>query len=324
MAIERPPVELRLGAIFARGFRVERQLLAGGNEVCVARQLSTGRHLALKVMHPGYSASDAFRTTFGRLPEISARMKSEHAVRVVCSGFDEQTGACWVAMELLRGEDLDGYIKRNGPVPLSMGIEILEQLGDVLCEAHAQGMVHSDLKLNSLFLAVPGKGRVPFTLELRELAIANAIVRFQLEQMGKQRLMGGIRGMRWLVPEWGESVASLPATDVWPLGLLAFYLLTGRIFWNADRSESSSSWWVEVLADPIPRASERAAELARIGARPLPDGFDDWFAACVDRDPRRRFADARAAMAALRPLLAAAGNSSAALAEAPPILRSTW
>lgn len=103
----------------------------------------------------------------------------------------------------------------------------------------------------------------------------------------------------------GEGLAIRPATDVWALGLIAFAALTGRPYWRAaSGARSLQGLFAEVLVDPIPPASVRAAELGLAGH--LPPGFDAWFASCVDRRPEQRFRDAGACLAALDAVLAGA------------------
>jgi len=109
----------------------------------------------------------------------------------------------------------------------------------------------------------------------------------------------------WMAPEQTESGQPVrPAADVWALGLVAFYLLVGRPYWKSPNSAESSpvSLLREVAIEPLVPASERAA-LFGLEAR-IPEGFDAWFAQCVTRSIEKRFSTARAAFAALAPLLA--------------------
>src|SRR5690606_34504318 len=86
-----------------------------------------------------------------------------------------------------------------------------------------------------------------------------------------------------------------PTTDVWPLGLIAFYLLTGQYYW-LGANQSITALLREVVMEPLSPASERAQQLGVPGL--LPPGFDDWFARCVTRDPSQRWPDAGACVRA--------------------------
>jgi hypothetical protein len=102
-----------------------------------------------------------------------------------------------------------------------------------------------------------------------------------------------------MAPEQTERNAVTPAADVWAIGLIAFFLLTGKPFWLSANAADSSVQQVmrEVIFEPIPRASERAKEL---GARDvLPPWFDAWFARCVARAPKSRLPNAHEVFATL-------------------------
>jgi serine/threonine-protein kinase len=103
-------------------------------------------------------------------------------------------------------------------------------------------------------------------------------------------------------PEQVRGEAATAATDVWALGLIAFYMLTGTQFWRAS-PDNPMLVMKEIAEGPLPIASVRALELGA-GDR-VPAGFDAWFAQCVARSPDERFVNASAAYAALAQALRA-------------------
>ena len=108
------------GTRFAGEYTILRPLAEGGmGEVYVARQDSTGRERALKVMHPWLVEDPASRLRFEREARVGARIESAHVVDVVGAGIDEPTGLPWIAMELLSGETLYEYLKARGSLPLA-------------------------------------------------------------------------------------------------------------------------------------------------------------------------------------------------------------
>jgi eukaryotic-like serine/threonine-protein kinase len=296
--------ELAEGSIFAGDFRIVRKLGAGGmGAIYVAEQVGTGRQRALKLMHPGMVASEDLRQKFALEAKVGARIASEHVVEVVAAGIDAGSGVPWLAMELLVGQDLARHVEARGPMALADVALVLDQVGHALAAAHDAGIVHRDLKPENVFMAQARRANESFIVKLLDFGIAKVVEEARGTNTG---VMGS---PLWMAPEQTEHHATItPATDVWALALVAFYMLTGKNFWRAAAAETFSFtvFLRELVLDDLVPASARAGEVgAPAGA--IPTGFDDWFARCVVRDREARFPDARAALdgfhAAMRGLL---------------------
>lgn len=289
------------GQVFSGEYRVEARLGSGGmGAVYLVEQLTTGRRRALKVMHPGLVRDERARERFLREAKVSAQIESAHVVEVIGAGVDEPTGTPWLAMELLEGEDLEAMVGRRGPIPRLEARELLDQTADALAAAHRIGVVHRDVKPENLFVEVSKRRGVPFTVKVLDYGIASVVA----GGMTAALATSAIGSPLFMAPEQTEAQGKLrPATDVWAFGLVAFFVLTGRHYWrSANQPEMHISALLrEVVVDELVPATVRARELGCEGL--LPMGFDAWFASCVERDPARRFADAGAAITALRPLL---------------------
>ena len=109
---------------------------------------------------------------------------------------------------------------------------------------------------------------------------------------------------------------------MWAIGLIAFYLLMGRSYWRSAGDEAATMPMLlrEVILDPMPPASLRAAEWGR--AMRLPAGFDAWFARACDRETEARFENAEEAFAALAPVLGGAAPRKRSLTPAPSSVQS--
>jgi serine/threonine protein kinase len=296
--------QLTPGTVFAQDFQIERALRAGGmGAVYIAMQLSTQTRRAIKLMLPSYAESDSARRRFEQEARIGARIPSEHVVQVIAAGFDDQTQSPWLAMELLEGEELADRIDRAGPLPLADARLLFTQLGHAMGAAHRARIVHRDLKPENIFLARPRtSGLAPFTVKVLDFGIAKVATEVISQNTGA---MGS---PIWMAPEQtgaGHEIA--PATDVWAMGLIAYFTLTGRSFWRSasDTNASMQTLLREILIDPIPPLRERAAEQGVVEL--LPPGFDRWFLRCVRRETNERFADGEEAMAALERVLASPG-----------------
>ncbi|MEZ4408207.1 MAG: serine/threonine-protein kinase [Polyangiales bacterium] len=291
---------LSAGMVFAGDFVVQRALAEGGmGAVYVALQRSTGKERALKVMHPNLAASPASRERFVQEARVGSQIDSDHVVEVVGAGVDAETGMPWLAMELLQGEELSKRLER-GPLPVDEAREVFDQLCDALGKAHARGVVHRDLKPENVFIATARRRGVPFTLKILDFGIAKILK----ENQTAATVTTAIGSPLWMSPEQGDSNAKLrPATDVWALGLIAFAVLTGKVYWRQGNSETPSLQAIltEVMVMPLVPPSQRAAEMG-VGAL-IPPGFDEWFMGCVQRDPTQRFTDANVAWTALSSVL---------------------
>lgn len=292
---------LREGQVLGKDFRILRPLAAGGmGAVYLVEQLSTGRERALKIMHPQFVQSADSRARFAQEAKVGARIKSDHVVEVVSAGVDDDTGIPWLAMELLDGEELARRIQRRKFLSPQETLEIFRQLCHALGEAHRNGLVHRDLKPQNIFMARSRRQGEAFTVKILDFGVAKLVQ----EQAGDNDHTKPVGTPRWMAPEQSESGAPIrPATDVWALGLIAFNCLTGRHYWKAANLPQANVTALlrELVVEPMPPASARAAELGFPGG--LPRGFDEWFARCVERDSARRFPDASAALDGLAPVL---------------------
>ncbi len=299
-------------SVFASTYRIERHLKSGGmGSVYVATHLGTGRLRALKVMQLGLLESEVERARFVQEARIGATIRSAHVVEVLDSGVDETLGLPYIAMELLEGEDLATYVAREGPRPLAEARRIAIELGHALGHAHAVGVVHRDLKPENLFLAAShaaGGGRV---LKVLDFGIAKV-----LGDSG--RTTAGVGTPLWASPEQLMRGHVGPWTDVWAVGLVFFWLLTGRSYWKTvDASGSGNVVEVlqEITSPTMVPSEQRAAELGFS----LPPALAEWLDRCLSRDPRGRFPDGGAALEAfaalpdgiVRVVVAGTGTSAA-------------
>lgn len=299
--------------IFGRDFRVIRALRSGGmGAVYVVDQLSTGKQRALKVMAPELATDQATRERFVLEARAASKIESDHVVEIVTAGIDEQTGAPFLVMELLRGEELADVAERTGPMAIGDVAEVLAQVGHALEQAHAHGIVHRDLKPENIFLAASKRRDATFTAKVLDFGIAKLVADSQ--KTGTQPLGTPL----FMSPEQTDRKGKIcPGTDVWALGLITFRLLAGQHFWREATGEGSLAMLLrEIVVDEIPFASVRAAELG-VQER-LPAGFDAWFSRCVNRDIDERFADAGAAVRAFAELVPEGAQRGTISIQVPP------
>lgn len=281
-------------------FVIERPLAEGGmGAVYVALQRSTGVRRALKVMHETLAFDESLTKRFRREAELAATVESDHVVKVLTAGHDPTLNVAYLVMELLAGASLARGLDTLAPLSPAMTGAILAQVAHGLGAAGDLGIVHRDVKPENIFLCRASSATAPFFVKLLDFGVAKDVN--HASRVGTQ----AVGTPFWLAPEQTESDPHLsPATDVWPFGLVAYACLVGRPFWKSAGSSSNSTpaaFLRELLLEPIPTASSRAREHGVT----LPDGFDAWFARCVDRDPAKRFPEARIAADAYAETVAA-------------------
>ncbi len=292
------------GTILAQRYRIDALLGEGGMGAVYRATDWRGGGCALKVMRPECVADADIRRRFEQEAHIGLRLRHPNVRQVWDVGVDHYTQLPFLAMELLSGEDLATRLAWRGPLSADEARHLFGQLCDALVAAHAAGIVHRDLKPENIFLAASHGGEV---LKVLDFGIA-------------KMLAGGatnsivIGTPAWMAPEQlGADLEVGPHTDVWAIGLLAFFALTGRSYWPAANAKTPE--YPKIILDvvnPASRvpASRRASEYGLSERLPAGD-FDAWFAACTAVSPHERFQHVPACWAALRVVLGAAAASPA-------------
>lgn len=255
----------------------------------VAEQLTTERRVALKVL----ARYDDLVSVERLLAEarVTSRIVSDHIVQVVDAGVDRTSGDVFVVMELLRGMTLDERVMQQGALPVEEIAEYVRQIAVGLDRAHGHvdkngrptPIVHRDLKPSNIFITARDDGQP--LLKILDFGAAKV-----LSQTTKAS--GLIRGTpQFMASEQALGEPSTPATDIWALGLIVFYLLTGQSYWlTVKRDGTEDQMFAEILMLPLVAASQRARELGL--SAPLQPAFDRWFLRCVNRNSTQRFASA--------------------------------
>lgn len=292
-----PPTSAALaaGTLVGEAYRVLRPLAEGGmGTVYEVLQVATGARRALKVMHGRFTQDEGLRARFVREARLAASIPSDHIAQVLDAGHDEDSGVLYIVMELLEGTTLSRESRRRGAFAWSDVLEILRQVAHALGAAHDLAIVHRDLKPANIFLSPSRHASGAVTVKVLDFGIAKAVE-------GSGESTGVLLGTpSWMAPEQTISDVPIgPQTDVWAMGLLTYLLLTGKHYFPSANvaNATPAALLREVVIDPMGPASERASRADR-GDR-LPKGFDAWFARCLDREPSRRFPDARATYEAL-------------------------
>lgn len=275
------------------GYTLESLLGRGGmGSVYLATHERLGRRVALKVIAPALAHDDDFRARFLREARLAASLDHPHVIPVYDA--DEVDGVLFIAMRYVRGSTLQQLLRDAGPLSVAETVRIVEQLGSALDAAHAEGLVHRDVKPANVLLAEPD-GHV----YLCDFGLAKPMSSASTTQTGF--FLGTAD---YSAPEQIEGRPLDARADVYSLGAVAFHCLTGR--------------------PPFARDTEFAVLQAHLGEPPpevttlrpeLPLEIDRAVATALAKRPEERYASAGQFARALRE--AVTGGVDAATKAAP-------
>lgn len=250
----------------------------GMGEVFSAQHSILGRPAAVKLVDPdrvsarlGEDSRTVFRR-FEREARATAKLTSPHVVTLFDFGTTRE-GTFYYVMERLDGLDLETMVRRHGPLAPERVVHMLLQATDALAEAHALGFIHRDVKPANLFACRVGT-RVDFIKVLDfGLVVSAADSETRLTMDG---LTSGTPA--YMAPEMARSETVDARTDVYGLGCLAYWLLTGRLVFESCSAMEILRQHVEAAPSP---PSARAPGV-------IPSELDEMVLACLEKAPDRR------------------------------------
>ena len=272
---------------------VEKLGHGGMGEVWRARHQLLARDAAIKLVRPEVLGAKndvearVVQRRFEREAKATASLSSPHTIQVFDFGMTRD-GALYYVMELLAGRDLESLVREFGPLPADRAIFLLRQVCHSLADAHARGMVHRDVKPANIYVCRMGLEYdfvkvLDFGLvKLRDRAGGETLVTLDHTTTGTPAYMA---------PEIIVGDADVDRrADVYALGCVAYFLLTGQLVFEADTP--MKMFLQHMQATPIPPSMR--SELR------IPREVDELVLACLEKDPAKRPQDADAVLRMIR------------------------
>src|SRR5258705_8212018 len=210
----------------ADGFAVE--LGAGAMAITYrAHDTVLNSTVALKVIDRRVAQTPGVRSRFLREARAAAHIHHPNVARV--SHYGEQDGECFYVMELVEGETLEAKVRRDGPMPLALALEVIEQAARALAAAEKCGVVHRDIKPSNIMLESDPSGAS--IVKMIDYGIAK-ILDPQAERDAEQTHTGFIGTPAFASPEQfapSEQTKIDTRSDIYLLGATFWYLLSGRV-----------------------------------------------------------------------------------------------
>jgi serine/threonine-protein kinase len=261
------------------GHRLERIIGRGGMSVVyLAEHLRLGRRVAFKVLAPQFAEDPGFRQRFMRESRTAAALDHPNIVTVYDAG--EFDGLLYISMRYVEGSDLSRVLSEDGAIEPWRTLTIVSQMGSALDAAHAEGLVHRDVKPGNILLSQPGT-----PLERAFLSDFGVTKRMTTSE-ALTRTGQFVGTVDYVAPEQilGGSVDG--RTDVYSLGCVLYQCLSGQI--------------------PFPRPTDVATIYAHLHDETpvLPDaafpGIDPVIARALAKDKEDRYPSCTALVEAAR------------------------
>jgi len=264
--------------------------IGGMGEVWQAHHRTLKNKVAIKLIRPKWFDDDQTVKRFLREARSTVGLKNPHVVRVTDHGNDGHL--VYIVMELLQGATLRRLIREaDQPIALADVIQIFDQIGMGLAEAHGLELIHRDLKPGNIFIV---RARPNWHAKLMDFGLAKPLEDDHEDSIQLETRQDALIGTpAYMSPERLRLDDDSIQADLWSLAIMAYELLVGqRPYLGKNRLNVMVK--VATQAPPIP--SDHG---------PVPSGFDQWFLRATAPDAEERFDSVIQLTATLKEVLAA-------------------
>jgi eukaryotic-like serine/threonine-protein kinase len=248
----------------------------GMGEVWRAKHRMLARPAAIKLISPGAGLTTTMVKRFEQEAQMTATLQSQHTIQLYDFGVTDD-GAFYYVMEYLNGLDLETLVEKYGPVPAERALNFMLQITDSLEEAHRAGLVHRDIKPANIFTSIHGVQHD--LVKVLDFGLAE----FSDKHAGLTMSGSAAGTPAFMAPEaaLGETVDA--RTDLYALGAVGYWLLTGRLVFEGETPYATVL--DHVRKAPVPPS--RRTELE------IPESLERIIMMCLEKDPAKRPGSAR-------------------------------
>ncbi|TMN23532.1 Stk1 family PASTA domain-containing Ser/Thr kinase [Lentibacillus cibarius] len=204
-----------------------KEIIGGGGmaNVYLARDIILERDVAIKVLRLDYADDEEFIARFDREAQSATSLSHPNIVNIYDVGEEDQF--LFMVMEYVDGLTLKEYIQRFAPLDVQEALDIMKQIADAIAHAHANGIVHRDIKPQNILINTYGQVKVT------DFGIAVALSATALTQTNS--ILGSVH---YLSPEQARGGMATKKSDIYALGIVFFELLTGRLPFSGQSAVS--------------------------------------------------------------------------------------
>jgi eukaryotic-like serine/threonine-protein kinase len=257
---------LQPGVVFAGRYQILRVLGQGGmGAVYQARDRELDRVIALKVIRPELAADPAILQRFKQELILARNITHKNVVRIYDLG--EAEGIRFITMEYIDGADLRSLLGAHGKFSSREAIGMIEQVCRALDAAHAEGVIHRDLKPRNIMRDQHGR------IVVMDFGLARSLGETGLTQTGA--IVGTLE---YMSPEQALGTPLDQRSDIFSAGLIFYELLTGKAPYEADTA----------IASLMKRTREDARPVSEVD-HSVPQGLSAIVSRCLEREPANRY-----------------------------------
>jgi len=257
---------LQPGVVFGGRYEILRVLGQGGmGAVYQARDRELDRLIALKVIRPELATDPAILQRFKQELILARNITHKNVVRIYDLG--EAEGIRFISMEYVDGEDLRSLLQHHGKFSSREAIAMIEQVCRALDAAHAEGVIHRDLKPQNIMRDRNGR------IVVMDFGLARSLGDSGLTQTGA--IVGTLE---YMSPEQALGVQLDQRSDIFSVGLIFYELLTGKAPYQADTA----------IASLMKRTRESARPASDVD-HTVPRSLSAIVGRCLEREPVNRY-----------------------------------
>lgn len=251
-----------LGTTLAGKYRIDARLNEGGmGTVYRGTHVLMDKTVAIKVLRASLAADEKIVARFSREARAASRISHPNALSVTDFGEDE-SGHVFLVMEFLSGKTLKQVIREEGGLPLPRVVDITRQIGDALNAAHAQGVVHRDLKSDNIMLLDTMIGDHAKVLDFGIAKINEPEGAIDTNLTAPNLVIGT---PQYMSPEQCSQETEIDArSDIYSLGVILYEMLVGHVPFSG---ESPTMVMMKHLQEPVPSVLEERDDVPAAVAR---------------------------------------------------------
>ena len=255
VALEKTGDDL-LGKVLAGKYRIEERLSEGGmGTVYRGTHVLMDKTVAVKVLRTSLASDEKIVARFSREARAASRISHPNALSVTDFGEDEG-GIVFLVMEYLSGKTLKEVIRDEGPMPLARVVEITRQVGGALEAAHAQGVVHRDLKSDNIMLLSSAGGDYAKVLDFGIAKIKEPEGEYDPGLTAPNLVIGT---PQYMSPEQCSQAGEIDArSDIYSFGVILYEMLVGHVPFTG---ESPTVIMLKHLQEPAPSVLDERNDL---------------------------------------------------------------